>query len=283
MKQAPIGVDIKRDAPSSCTELCKPRIWPTILCFISALVLSILLTSMLVFFAFPGSSSDASDAFEWAETTPWVSRACIAITGGIFICAAIAGGLTSPIPIRKRLLLRWPRISVLELLLYCSGSIAFGIIPLAVLGLGIGHPSEFLQAEENLFQDLSGTHFAFVVMLMGVLTGISEELFFRGYIQTRLCERWGTKWGVFWTSLFFGMVHFDPTTIIWATCIGAYYGVLTQRTKSVVPAIACHSVHIIVLSLVSVQDARRLYAINFLFLIISLLTIVVSLRRILRK
>ncbi len=260
----------------------KPRIWPVIICFISTYVLSILLMSVLVFSAYPGGSSNSDAAVEWADTTPWVSRTCVAITGVIYLCAAIAGGLTSRIPIRKRLQLRWPRISALELLLFCSGSVAFGIIPLAVLGLGIGHPSESLQADEILFQGLSGTQFALAVVLTGLLTGIAEELLFRGYIQTRFCERWGTKWGILWTSLLFGLVHYDPPMIIWATCVGAYYGILTQRTKSVVPTVVCHSIHNILLSLVSLQDVKWLGPLNFFLIIVSLLVISASLRRILR-
>jgi len=69
--------------------------------------------------------------------------------------------------------------------------------------------------------------------------------------------------------------------MILATCFGAYVGILTQRTKSVVPAIACHSASNILFWMVSVQDFKRLYAMNVLLVVVSLFAIIASLRRIL--
>ncbi len=151
-----------------------------------------------------------------------------------------------------------------------------------MLGLGIAAPSESVRTHEIVFQDLFGVEFAFAVVSAGLFAGIGEELLFRGYIQTRLCDRWGVKWGILWTSLLFGLTHWDPPRIVLATCFGAYQGVLTQRTKSVIPAIVCHSASNILLDMISVEGFRRLYAMNLLLIGVLFFMIFASVRRISR-
>jgi membrane protease YdiL (CAAX protease family) len=80
------------------------------------------------------------------------------------------------------------------------------------------------------------------VVVFGIIAGIAEELFFRGYMQTRLTQAWGPRHGVLVTAACFGVLHVDVSGIHMAVAfaMGLYLGFLVERTGSVLPAIVCH-------------------------------------------
>jgi uncharacterized protein len=62
---------------------------------------------------------------------------------------------------------------------------------------------------EIIIQSFAGTKLIFPF----IMVGISEELAFRGYIQTRISSQIGNLWGVIITALLFAMLHM-PTIIV---------------------------------------------------------------------
>jgi hypothetical protein len=83
------------------------------------------------------------------------------------------------------------------------------------------------------------------VMVFGVIAGTAEELFFRGYMQTRLAEAWGAARAVVVTAACFGVLHIDVSGVHMALAfaMGLYLGFVVERTGSVLPAIVCHVVN----------------------------------------
>ena len=74
-----------------------------------------------------------------------------------------------------------------------------------------------------------------------ILTPISEELLFRGYILDSINRIHG-KWpAILLSSLLFGLVHFDPYIIGMATIGGVIYGWVRIRTGSLIPGIIAHA------------------------------------------
>lgn len=74
-----------------------------------------------------------------------------------------------------------------------------------------------------------------------ILTPISEELLFRGYMLDALNRLHG-KWpAIIISAVIFGLVHFDPFTIGMATIGGVIYGWIRIRTGSLVPGIVAHA------------------------------------------
>ncbi|OUV41265.1 MAG: hypothetical protein CBC71_05655, partial [Rhodobacteraceae bacterium TMED111] len=74
-----------------------------------------------------------------------------------------------------------------------------------------------------------------------ILTPISEELLFRGYILDSLNRLHG-KWpAIIISSMIFGLVPFDPFTIGMATIGGIIYGWIRIRTGSLIPGIVAHA------------------------------------------
>lgn len=93
-------------------------------------------------------------------------------------------------------------------------------------------------------------------------TAFGEEVFFRGYMQTRLNEVFPRQWsvrgirfgaGLFFTALLFGLLHAFNTvdyfngrfTFAWTlafstTLTGLLFGLLREATGSIVPGIVVH-------------------------------------------
>jgi membrane protease YdiL (CAAX protease family) len=63
---------------------------------------------------------------------------------------------------------------------------------------------------EELNRMLSGWPWAFGVFAIGLLPGIAEEVWCRGFLGRGLVGRYGYVRGVLLTSFFFGVMHFDP-------------------------------------------------------------------------
>ena len=89
------------------------------------------------------------------------------------------------------------------------------------------------------------------VVVFGPIAGVAEELFFRGYMQTRLAEAWGATRAVLVTAACFGVLHVDLSGVhmVLAFAMGLYLGFVVERTGSVLPAVVCHVINNIVYTL----------------------------------
>ena len=72
---------------------------------------------------------------------------------------------------------------------------------------------------------------------------VLEEILCRGLIFETLHKRWGIKRSIFISSLFFGMIHFDPATAIIAVIAGMIFGVMYVRTSSLFATIIVHAIN----------------------------------------
>ena len=76
-----------------------------------------------------------------------------------------------------------------------------------------------------------------------VTAAISEELLCRGLLFEVLNKRWGVKSSIFFSALFFGLIHFDPATAVIALVAGMIFGVLYVRTSSLYTTIIIHAIN----------------------------------------
>ena len=110
--------------------------------------------------------------------------------------------------------------------------------------LGILVPSFFL-GFQNLFVDL----FEQILFI-----GLAEEVFYRGYLMTRLCEWKGEKLGLFLNSIIFSLAHitfiisnegvrhpmFIATTALQTFFGGVILGYIFLREGNIVPGVIVH-------------------------------------------
>jgi uncharacterized protein len=132
---------------------------------------------------------------------------------------------------------------------------ALGVMVLGMLALGqafdsltwlagLGQRGSIVLVRRVLEGAVGPDLFAAVICI-GVIIPVSEELFFRGYMQTRLAEVWSRTRAVIVTAACFGVLHFDPSGIhiVLAFAMGLYLGFVVEHTGSVLPAIVCHVVN----------------------------------------
>lgn len=147
-------------------------------------------------------------------------------------------GTRSPRPARLRLVAG--RASGAAILVMVVGVLALGqaLESLAfVLGLASGGALEEIR---SALAEASGPMLALAVLGIGVLAGVAEEVFFRGFMQTRLRERWPPWAAIGVTALCFGVLHLDRVHATLAFVLGLYLGFVAERSRSVVPAAVCH-------------------------------------------
>jgi membrane protease YdiL (CAAX protease family) len=87
------------------------------------------------------------------------------------------------------------------------------------------------------------------VLVLGLGAGIAEEVFFRGYMQSRLREHWPVPAAVLVTSLAFAVLHLSVVHSVLALALGLYLGFVAEVSGSTLPAIVCHVVNNVVFTL----------------------------------
>lgn len=81
------------------------------------------------------------------------------------------------------------------------------------------------------------------VIVIGLVAGTAEEVFFRGYMQGELRRRWPRWASVVTTSMCFAILHVEVIHAVLAFALGLYLGFITELTGSALPAVVCHVVN----------------------------------------
>ncbi len=140
----------------------------------------------------------------------------------------------------------WPLVHELELLLRAAG--------LTTLG------EEQLKAFRQFLEELRTAPVALVVFVLGVLTPVLEELFFRGYLFGALLAARGPRTAVLVSAFLFGLFHLltgggiAVEKLIASTLLGVVLGWLCWKSGSVVPGVLLHATHNSVLTLLGLYE-----------------------------
>lgn len=122
------------------------------------------------------------------------------------------------------------------------------IIGLQSFGLWELDDETRLQAEE-LLQAWRLVPIALVVLSLGILPGICEELFFRGFLLNGLRRDMNITVAVIISAVCFGLFHVilaggaAPQRLLPSTMMGLLLGWVTVRSGSVLPAMLLHAIH----------------------------------------
>jgi membrane protease YdiL (CAAX protease family) len=170
----------------------------------------------------------------------------IAVNAVLLVGVCGAAAALSPLPARARLGLGRPRLGAGGIAFCVLGALACsqaldGLVDLCGLG-EVG----FLARFRDLAAHLPAARLVVLALIMGALPGFGEELFFRGYMQTRLAARWGAARAIVVSGLLFGLLHLDPVQSPLAACLGLYLGLVAVRAGSIWPAIIAHTVNNVV-------------------------------------
>jgi len=119
---------------------------------------------------------------------------------------------------------------------------------IALMGLGDRGSLELIRRvlEQTRGPDLFGA-----VLVLGLGAGAAEEIFFRGYMQSRLREHWSPPAAVLASSSAFAVLHADASAVhmVLAFALGLYLGFVAEISGSTLPSIVCHVVNNVVYTL----------------------------------
>jgi len=154
-------------------------------------------------------------------------------------------------PARLRLVPGWetgPTLAAVVL-----GGVAFSqtLDSLAVV-VGLGD-SPVLALIQRMLEGTTGPDLFGAVVVLGLIVGTAEEIFFRGYMQSWLREHWSPLASVVATSAGFAVLHLDTTFVhtVMAFALGLYLGWVVEITGSALPAIACHIANNVIFTLMT--------------------------------
>jgi membrane protease YdiL (CAAX protease family) len=155
---------------------------------------------------------------------------------GLIVVAWLAAGR----PRRERLRLLPTRVPARGILAMIVGILALSqaLESLALL-VGVG-PGANLDWIARTLATATPLTLALAVLVIGGLAPVGEELFFRGFMLTRLRQVWRAGPAIVVTALAFGLIHGEWVHGLLATGIGLYLGLVTVRSGSVIPAVICH-------------------------------------------
>jgi len=88
---------------------------------------------------------------------------------------------------------------------------------------------------------LDGMERALMVGAVVLAAPVCEEVFFRGFIQPRLIQRWGAFLGLLATSVLFSLIHMDPVGFLARVALGMLFGWLAYASANLWVSIVAHA------------------------------------------
>lgn len=83
-----------------------------------------------------------------------------------------------------------------------------------------------------------------IAILLAVVIGPGEEIYWRAFVQRYFVARWGVLAGILLAAVVYALVHiwaFNLILLVAALVSGIFWGWLYQRTGSIVPGIVSHA------------------------------------------
>ncbi len=97
----------------------------------------------------------------------------------------------------------------------------------------------------NIYARREGTPPWAIAPLLLFVTGPSEEIFWRGFLQRRLAHAFGPLWGLLIATAIYSLVHIwtmNLSLLLAAFVAGLVWGLIYLRERSLVPGIISHAV-----------------------------------------
>jgi membrane protease YdiL (CAAX protease family) len=224
----------------------RPRLWTVFVCvgvtIAAILAAQIAAATVLVAWHIASGGSVAGMENELIElvSQPGVFLGLGFFSQGILLGIALLAGWLSPLPLRERLCLVRPKLPAHQ----CVTLVVGAIVPFAV-GMALAVALTKWIPEDptiaKLYEKMTTGWAIPFVLFIAIAPGFSEEMLFRGYMQSRLVQRWPVWVAILLVSAFFALVHIQPHTVVFAFPLGIWLGTMAWRCGSIWPSIICHA------------------------------------------
>ena len=223
-----------------------PRVWTVfVACAIAlAVTVGVQIVAVVAYIAWQAANGadvqKVADNLQTELATPAGLMAMASLSQLTILAAALVPGYLSPEPTHTRLGLVRPNLPVLG-----YPVVAVGTLPPFAIGMGFAYLLSLVippdPTAELVYQQMTPEMAVPFVLFIALAPGIAEELFFRGYVQRRLLQRWSPAWAILVTSALFGGMHVMPHTVVFAFVVGLWLGVVAWKTGSIWPGAVCHA------------------------------------------
>ncbi|MFO0551819.1 MAG: CPBP family intramembrane glutamic endopeptidase [Polyangiaceae bacterium] len=232
--------------PNSTEPPPKPRVWPVFAGFFGAVV-GVQLVGTIALVALVAARWGA-----FAPGTPLDERVTACAFSPIGVVLSVLASATA---LSALALLLGAKPTRLERLRLGPGRrpawhVAVGALgALALSGLcgaaasHVPQKSFALDLFDSTLSKLGTPGLVLATAAIGLAAPVAEELFFRGFVQTRLAARWPRGLGVLISAVAFGVFHLDLVQGTVAAVLGIYLGWIVERTGSIRTSIAAHAVN----------------------------------------
>jgi membrane protease YdiL (CAAX protease family) len=161
----------------------------------------------------------------------------------LFLVMCLLAAWFSPEPTTKRLGLTRGDLPWTAWIAFIVATPIIGVLSSELISLFVRDLSDPLKLMELVMTTHSADFLPGLLLLVAVLPGIVEELMFRGYLQTRLIQRWSPAAAIVVSALIFSLAHLDPLHVCGVLPLGLWLGLIAWRSESVWPAMICHAVN----------------------------------------
>jgi len=214
-----------------------PRVWPVFVVYVLAFV-AIIAFTIVAAVALRALYPDLAEAELFSGLHGLLA-------GGVASSVALGFTVLSvsrPLDL-ARLRLHPGRETGRDLVAIVVGTLALGqaLDSLTMLA-GLGQRGSMAVIRQAL-QGADGSDLFAAVLVIGIMAGAAEEIFFRGYMQTHLREAWSPRLAIPMTALAFALLHLEWLHILLALMLGLWLGFVTERVGSALPSVAAHVIN----------------------------------------
>jgi membrane protease YdiL (CAAX protease family) len=243
----------------SAVKASRPRLWSVVLTMVLASLVYVAISAVVVvigvvFLNVSGKNVSMSSSEEMMESLMALPSPVLFLIVpphlGI-LAVVILAAVLSPSPFTQRLALtrpNWPWwVTIATVLAAPFCSFLWSIVINSMFD-----SNAYMEQMSEMFQTSSeGMGFAITLLCIAVMPSFSEEWLFRGYIQSRLAQRWRPWLAVLVSSILFAGFHMEPLHVIAVLPLGIWLGFVSYRCASIIPAMLAHAYNN-TLSLISV-------------------------------
>lgn len=246
--------DSERGGPLLGDDALRPRVWTTLAIGVAAIpiattVAAAVLAVAAVLDSGPGVLHSTQTLQQWINSYAETRNGLfvLVIPGQFaFLSMAVGAALFSRQPVLYRLGLQRGSLPLWVWIVFIFATPLIGVLTSLLLSCFINDMSEQLKLMEEMIRAHTQTFFWGLVALVAVVPGVIEEVMFRGYVQSRLIERWHPVAAIGASALLFSVAHLDLVHAIGVLPLGLWLGAVAWRAGSVWPAIICHIVNNVV-------------------------------------
>jgi membrane protease YdiL (CAAX protease family) len=224
-----------------------PRVWTVFVAFLVAIAAGLGGSGVFAFalaFAVRGPEVLRDQSLlEDALLVPAILLPTMLLTQVIIGGVALGAAFFSPVPMRRRLRLARPRSPWYGYAVVVIGTLALAQLSSYVIELlGFGDTG-VLEEFERAISGMRGAMLVAATAVIGLAPGFGEELLFRGYIHTRLRQRWPRLLAAAVSALLFGIIHLDLVQGTFAVALGLWLAEVADRTGSIWPCVVAHAIN----------------------------------------